>query len=70
VPNVLVQQNTITGIIDWSNGGYKDAGLWTLRRNAGNDSALPRYLEDFLSGYGFAGNVADLRFFEVLYALL
>jgi aminoglycoside phosphotransferase len=76
IPNVLIQQGAITGIIDWSNGGYKSAGydlatgLWTLRRNAGDDPALPRYLNAFLHGYGFAGSVADLRFFEAVYAFL
>lgn len=76
LPNSLAQGDTVTGAIDWSDGGYADyrydlaTGIWTLRRNMGNDTQISQYLTAFLAGYGYSGTVESLSFFEAIYALL
>lgn len=76
LPNVLFQNGTVSGVIDWSDGEWKDkrydlaTGVWTIRRNSPQDPAVPCYHAAFLRGYGFDGEVQDLRFFEALYTLL
>jgi aminoglycoside phosphotransferase len=76
LPNALTQGETVTGAVDWSNGGYADyrydlaTGLWTLRRNLSPDPQLPRYLSAFLEGYGYPDSAESLAFFEAIYALL
>ncbi|MHB8595309.1 MAG: aminoglycoside phosphotransferase family protein [Ktedonobacteraceae bacterium] len=73
LPNVLVQDNKVSGIIDWSGGGYIDrrfdlaTALFTIRlANTLQDTS---YLTDFLQGYGYKESIDTLYFFEALHAL-
>ncbi len=71
LPNVLVRQGAVAGVVDWSRGGYADrrfdlaTGLFNLRYNLG-DAA---YLTTFLRAYGYAEPVETLHMFEALHAL-
>lgn len=71
LPNVLTNNGTVSGVIDWSWGGWADrrfdlgTALYTLRRNLGDD-----YLQTFLDAYGYNEPLETLRAFEGLYALL
>lgn len=73
LPNVLVQNGNITGIIDWSGGGYIDrrfdlaTALFSLRLTEALQE--PPYLTSFLEAYGYAEPLESLYFFEVLHAL-
>ncbi|WP_394794596.1 phosphotransferase [Armatimonas sp.] len=75
LPNFMVEAGTITGVVDWGDGGWADprydlaTALWSLRRNSNGDPKTPRYQEAFLRGYGWHGGVAGLKFFEALYTL-
>ena len=75
LPNFMVEAGIITGVVDWGDAGWADprydlaTALWSLRRNSNGDPKTPRYQEAFLSGYGWHGGVAGLRFFEALYTL-
>lgn len=66
LPNALVTEGRITGIIDWSTGGYHDyrvdlaAGVWSIRHNLRDEA----YVKTFLRAYGHAG---PLDFFERLW---
>lgn len=66
LPNALVRGGQVTGIIDWSSGGYHDyrvdlaAGVWSIRYNLHDEA----YVETFLQTYGYAG---PLDFFERLW---
>ncbi len=73
LPNVLVRGECLSGIIDWSRGGYADkrfdlaTALFTLRipeilRNTS-------YLDTFLQAYGYTESVESLYYFEALHAL-
>lgn len=72
LPNAIVRDGAIVGMIDWSGGGYADrrydlaATCWSIGYNLG-DAA---YRETFLNAYGEGGAPADLDFFEALYVLL
>ena len=71
LPNVLVRQSTVVGIIDWSRGGYADrrfdlaTALFNLRYNLGQTA----YLTTFLHAYGYNEPIETLHMFEVLHAL-
>jgi aminoglycoside phosphotransferase len=71
LPNVLVRQGAVVGVVDWSRGGYADrrfdlaTGLFNLRYNLG-DAA---YLTTFLGAYGYMEPVETLHMFEALHAL-
>lgn len=83
LPNVLVSDETVSGVVDWSWGQYLDrrfdlaTGLRSLRYNldelcadptdAGN---VPRYLSTFLDAYGWPDPPETLRPFEALYSFL
>jgi aminoglycoside phosphotransferase len=66
MPNALVTDGRITGIIDWSSGGYHDyrvdlaAGAWSIRYNLHDEA----YVDTFLRTYGYAGS---LDLFEQLW---
>jgi aminoglycoside phosphotransferase len=70
VPNFMTDGGTITGVVDWGDGGWADprfdlaTTLWSLRRNGASG-----YQESFLAGYGWEGGVASLRLFEAFYTL-
>lgn len=56
MPNVIVEEGTVTAAIDWSNGGYKDyrydiaTALWSLSRNGYKDlTAL--FVDGYNNGY-------------------
>lgn len=72
LPNAIVRDGAIVGMIDWSGGGYADrrhdlaATLWSIGHNLG-DAA---YRQTFLDAYGYAGPAGSLRFFDALHALL
>jgi Phosphotransferase enzyme family len=71
LPNVLATDGHITGIVDWSDGGFADrrldlgTGLWTLRynlcslRNAPTDCLACETA--FLQGYGWAEGSDSLQ---------
>ncbi len=73
LPNVLVREDAVVGIIDWSRGGYADrrfdlaTGLFSLRVNDTLGAAA--YLTTFLQGYGCEESVETLHMFEALHAL-
>jgi aminoglycoside phosphotransferase len=66
LPNALVSGGHISGIIDWSSGGYQDyrvdlaAGVWSIRYNLKDEA----YVETFLQTYGHTG---ALEFFEQIW---
>ena len=73
LPNVLVRDYQVTGIIDWSGGGYIDrrfdlaTALFTLRlADTLQDSS---YFTTFLQAYGYTESIDTLYFFEALHAL-
>lgn len=71
LPNVLMENNGVSGVIDWSWGGWADrrfdlgTALYTIRRNLGD-----AYLQTFLDAYGYNEPLETLRAFEGLYALI
>ncbi len=73
LPNVLVHGEQLSGIIDWSRGGYADkrfdlaTALFTIR--IPDTLRNPAYLNTFLQTYGYTGPVESLYFFEALHAL-
>lgn len=75
LPNFLSDGETITGAVDWGDGGWADprfdlaTALWSLRRNTPNDPHTPRYLEAFLKSYGGNETLESLSLFEALYTL-
>lgn len=72
LPNVLGQGEQVTGVIDWSRGGYSDrridlaAGVWTIRYNLGGEP----FIDTFLKAYGYLEPAAHLWYFEALWMLL
>ena len=74
LPNVLVQDLQVKGIIDWSGGGYIDrrfdlaTALFSMRLN----KMLPdsSYQPTFLQAYGYQDAPDTLYFFEALHALI
>jgi aminoglycoside phosphotransferase len=73
LPNVLIRDNQVTGIIDWSGGGYIDrrfdlaTALFSMRlTDTLQDSS---YLTTFLQAYGYTESIDTLYFFEALHAL-
>ena len=70
LPNFMTDGGTITGVVDWGDGGWADprfdlaTTLWSLRRNGADDCQ-----EHFLQGYGWEGGVASLALFEAFYTL-
>lgn len=73
LPNVLVQDQQIVGIIDWSGGGYIDrrfdlaTALFSLRLAETVQDIT--YQSTFLRAYGYSESVDSLYFFEALHAL-
>lgn len=73
LPNVLVRDEHLSGIIDWSRGGYADkrfdlaTALFSLR--IPENLRDPAYLDTFLQTYGYSGSVESLYYFEALHAL-
>lgn len=72
LPNVLGEGERVTGVIDWSRGGYTDrridlaAGAWTIRYNLGGQP----FIDTFLKAYGYKEPAANLWYFEALWLLL
>lgn len=73
LPNVLVQGQQVTGIIDWSGGGYVDRrfDLATALFSMQLSEALqePDFQLTFLRAYGYQEHPDSLYFFEALHAL-
>jgi kanamycin kinase len=71
LPNVLAEGDRITGVIDWSLGGYGDyrmdlaAGSWSIRFNLGDEA----YVKRFLDAYGYTESPQSLAWFEALWGL-
>jgi aminoglycoside phosphotransferase len=69
LPNLLVQGGRISGIIDWSLGGYADRRydlamvVWSTRYNLKDE----RCVQALLDAYGFAGSVDQLAPWERLW---
>lgn len=72
VPNAIVRENRIAGIIDWSAGGYMDRrfDLATAMWSIGYNLHSREYVESFLQAYGYPGSIESLRHFEAIYHLL
>jgi aminoglycoside phosphotransferase len=72
VPNAIVRDNRIAGIIDWSAGGYMDRrfDLGTAMWSIGYNLHSREYVESFLKAYGYTGSIESLRYFEAIYHLL
>lgn len=83
LPNVLVSDETVSGVVDWSWGQYLDrrfdlaTGLRSLRYNLDELSDDPAdaahiadYLSTFLAAYGWPDPPETLRPFEALYSFL
>ncbi len=72
LPNILVRGERITGVVDWSAGGYADrrfdlaTARWTIRHNLGSDE----YVDTFLRCYGYSAPAVALDSFEALYFML
>lgn len=73
LPNVLVQDRQVTGIIDWSGAGYIDrrfdlaTALFSMRLI--ETLQEPNYQSTFLQAYGYSEPPDTLYFFEALHAL-
>lgn len=73
LPNVLVYDGHVTGIIDWSRGGYADrrfdlaTALFSMNLVEGLHD--PSYAAAFLRAYGYTEPRETLRSFEILHAL-
>lgn len=73
LPNVLVRDLQVTGVIDWSGGGYIDrrfdlaTALFSIRLNEPLQDLS--YQSTFLEAYGYSEPPETLYFFEVLHAL-
>ena len=71
LPNVLIRDAQVVGVIDWSLGGYADrrfdlaTAVFSMRL-VWQD---PDYLSTFLQAYGYAEPLETLDFFEALHAL-
>lgn len=69
LPNALVSEGRISGVIDWSLGGYADRRydlamvVWSTRYNLGEE----RYVHALLEAYGFAEPVEVLEPWERLW---
>lgn len=73
LPNVLVQNRQVAGIIDWSGSGYIDrrfdlaTALFSMRLFEALQDAS--YQSTFLEAYGYTEPPDTLYFFEALHAL-
>ncbi len=73
LPNVLVQDQQVAGVIDWSGGGYIDrrfdlaTALFSMRLAETVQDIS--YQSTFLRAYGYSESVDSLYFFEALHAL-
>ncbi|MBO0777653.1 MAG: phosphotransferase [Ktedonobacteraceae bacterium] len=71
LPNVIIQNAQVMGIIDWSLGGYADrrfdlaTALFSMRLSLPDSD----YLTTFLQAYGYSEPLETLEFFEALHAL-
>lgn len=72
LPNVMLKDGRLSGIIDLSRGAYMDrridlaAGIWTIRYNFGEGD----YAQSFLDGYGYIEPPETLHWFEALWHML
>ncbi len=72
LPNLLARDGAVSGLVDWSRGGYADrrydlvTALWSIGHNLGGAC----YGQTFLRAYGYDGPREGLRYFQKLYVLL
>jgi kanamycin kinase/aminoglycoside 3'-phosphotransferase-2 len=72
LPNVLLEDGVVTGVIDWSRGGYQDrrfdlaTACLTIRHNLRDEA----FVTTFLEAYGYTQPKATLWLFEALYVLI
>jgi aminoglycoside phosphotransferase len=71
MPNILLQDGRVSGVIDWPEGGYADSrydlatAAWSIRFNLEDES----YVRTFLLAYGYDEPEETLAPFEALYVL-
>jgi len=71
MPNILLEDGRVTGVIDWPEGGYADrrydlaTAAWSIRFNLRDES----YVRTFLTAYGYTEPAETLEPFEALYVL-
>ena len=67
LPNIMVANSRVTGVIDWPHAGYLDRriDLTATCRSIGRNLKDDAFLRTFLSTYGHDGQ--HLGFFEELY---
>lgn len=72
VPNVLIQSNKVTGVVDWGDAAYLDkrfdlaTAVMSLRYNFKEEV----YVTTFLNSYGYQEDVGTLDVFEALYKFM
>ncbi len=73
LPNVLIRDLQVTGVIDWSGGGYIDrrfdlaTALFSMQLNETLQNLS--YQSTFLEAYSYSKHPETLYFFEALHAL-
>lgn len=71
MPNVMVENARVTGVVDWSRGAYADrrsdlaTACWSVGYNLGSET----YQSTFLKAYEYSRDAVELEPFEALYAL-
>lgn len=72
LPNAIVRDGEVVGVIDWSRGGYADrridlaAAVWSIGYNLGDEA----YSEEFLRAYRYSEPPESLRHHEALWKLM
>lgn len=68
--NVLIENNKVSGLIDWANGGYGDPRYDLALAMRAKDELFvsPRDNRAFVAGYGSdCLSLTDYRYFNALY---
>lgn len=71
LPNVLLEDNAVSGVIDWSAGGWADRRFDIATALLSLDfNGLGWHYTTFLQACGNVAPIEELRFFQALYLLL